>query len=312
VDDSFGFAYVVLELGQYRLTDYLEAHLDINNRIPLDHVRGIVKHLVLIVAGMHAKGFVHLNLKPDNFVCFDGHLKLTSLDSCVSAESIVSAQDSMINYSPAYCSPEWARFVHGHEDSDVTASPAYDVWSLGMTICELVIEDTVMKQMYSKFLKSTQSHRKAGFEYMAWLSQFNQVPLPKEIKDLDSNLFDLLKNWILVSDVTQRKTMIQCLSHPYCEGGIAFGRQMSNISKNKTPSMRTHCLYSECRMVQCNEKAVFPMVVCCPMHCFCSNAHIVARDDIHVGAASIEGKERKPSGQQAGFVAGGYGLCGVC
>ena len=36
----------------------------------------MTKAVVFVMAGLHAKGFVHLDLKPENLMVFDGALKL--------------------------------------------------------------------------------------------------------------------------------------------------------------------------------------------------------------------------------------------
>merc|ERR1719203_2466473 len=97
---------------------------------------------------------VHIDFKPENVMMFNGRLKLIDVDGCVKVGVSVSIQDSSISFSPCYCAPEWARFLIKDSDSRITISPCLDVWSVGMTICELVTLDAVLKPRYASFLRN--------------------------------------------------------------------------------------------------------------------------------------------------------------
>ncbi len=55
---------------------------------------------MLVVAGLHAKGFIHLDLKPENLMLFDGMLKLIDVDGCVRIGTAISVSDSSLSFSP--------------------------------------------------------------------------------------------------------------------------------------------------------------------------------------------------------------------
>lgn len=220
LDAEDGILYVITELAQYSLKDYLALRRDTNRPLPKDTVMSITKALVLVMAGLHAKGLVHLDLKPENLMMFDGRLKLIDVDGCVKASSTVSIQDSSISFSPCYCAPEWARFLIEETESGIKISPALDAWSVGMTICELVCLDAVLKPMYANFLRNGHTHREAGFLFMDWLSSIKKVPLPRIIEKFDPELADLICNWLLVCDSRQRKSCAECLSSPYMAAAL--------------------------------------------------------------------------------------------
>mmetsp|Transcript_88675 Transcript_88675/g.156998 ORF Transcript_88675/g.156998 Transcript_88675/m.156998 type:complete len:664 (-) Transcript_88675:123-2114(-) len=214
-DPTDGVVYVITELAQYSLKDYLALRREQNRPLPNDSVKSICRAVILVVAGLHAKGLVHIDLKPENLMMFGGRLKLIDVDGCVKIGTTVSIQDSSISFSPCYCAPEWAQFLINESNSRITVSPALDVWSVGMTICELVTLNALLKPMYGNFLRNAHSHREAGFLFMDWLSNIKKVPLPKNIEKYDAEFVDLIVDWLLVCDKNKRKSCAQSLSHPY-------------------------------------------------------------------------------------------------
>merc|ERR1719282_420407 len=214
-DPVDGVLYVVTELAQYSLKDYLSLRRDQGRPLTKDTVKNITKAIILVMAGLHAKGFVHIDLKPENLMMFNGRLKLIDVDGCVKAGSSVSIQDSSISFSPCYCAPEWAKFLIEDSEAKITVTPALDVWSVGMTICELVTLDAILKPMYANFLRNGHSHREAGFLFMDWLSSIKKAPIPKSVEKFDPEFTEVLVNWLLVCDPAKRKTCAQSLTNPY-------------------------------------------------------------------------------------------------
>jgi len=168
-----------------------------------------------VVAGLHAKGLVHLDLKPENLMMFNGRLKLIDVDGCVPIDSEVSINDSSISFSPCYCAPEWARFLIDEAKNKIIAKPHLDVWSIGITLCELVTLDAILKPMYGNFLRNGHSHREAGFLFMDWLGHITRAPVPKSIERFDKDFHKLIVDGLLVCDHMKRKSLAQCLSDPY-------------------------------------------------------------------------------------------------
>eukprot|EP00403_Amphidinium_massartii_P029377 CAMPEP_0178396504 /NCGR_PEP_ID=MMETSP0689_2-20121128/13762_1 /TAXON_ID=160604 /ORGANISM="Amphidinium massartii, Strain CS-259" /LENGTH=657 /DNA_ID=CAMNT_0020017179 /DNA_START=330 /DNA_END=2303 /DNA_ORIENTATION=+ len=209
-DPTDGQTYVVTELAQYSLKDYLAYQNSLKKNFTADAVRRIAYDVVLVVAGLHSKGLVHVDLKPENLMMFNGKLKLIDVDGCVKAGTSVSVQDSTISFSPCYCAPEWARFLINDHESRIVISPGLDVWSVGMTICELVTLEPMLKSMYANFLRNASSHREAGFLFMEWL-----IALPKSIVAFDELFVNLLREFLLVCDSEKRRTLAEALSHDF-------------------------------------------------------------------------------------------------
>jgi serine/threonine protein kinase len=224
-DPGDGVVYVITELAQYSLKDYLALRREQARPLPADSVKSISRAIVLVIAGLHAKGLVHIDLKPENLMMFNGRLKLIDVDGCVKIGTAVSIQDSSISFSPCYCAPEWASFLINEANSKITVHPCLDVWSVGMTICELVTLNAVLKPMYGNFLRNAHSHREAGFLFMDWLSSIKKIPLPKNVEKFDPEFVALMTDWLLVCDKDKRRSCAQSLNNPY----------ILSAAKNKAP-----------------------------------------------------------------------------
>jgi len=204
--------YVITELAQYSLKDFLSSKARSKSSLSKETVRDMTKAVVYVMAGLHAKGFVHLDLKPENLMVFDGALKLIDVDGCVKVGMNIEITNPSISFSPCYCSPEWADFLLSESDGGITAAPALDVWSLGATVCEFVTLSAILKPQYANFLRHSHSHREAGFLFMEWLSAIKKPPTPKSIDAFDHELADLVTNWMMVTDKNKRKTCAECLA----------------------------------------------------------------------------------------------------
>jgi serine/threonine protein kinase len=208
--------YVVTEMASFSLKDFIKDRREQRHRPSAKTIQILARQMVLVVAGLHARGLVHLDLKPENLMVFDGLLKLIDVDGCVKIGEQVSCEDSSISFSPCYCAPEWAKFVCDElESTSLVISPALDVWSIALTIAELVTLDAVLKDTYASFLKHGRSHQDAACLFMEWLAgRVDGVPLPKEVQQHDAQLLDLLSKWLLVAR-KRRKTLAEALQHPY-------------------------------------------------------------------------------------------------
>ncbi|CAK9067076.1 unnamed protein product [Durusdinium trenchii] len=236
-DPIDGVMYVVTELAQYSLKDYLALRRDQGKSLSRGAVKNISKAIISVVAVLLTKGLVHLDLKPENLMMFNGRLKLIDVDGCVPSGSEVSIQDSSISFSPCYCAPEWARFLIEESESKINVRPHLDVWSVGMTVCELATLDAVLKPMYANFLRNGHSHKEAGFLFMDWLGSIAKAPLPKSIERFDDGFHKMLVNGLLVCDQHKRKTLAQCLSDPYLESDshrVASSDRVSGIEHSNS------------------------------------------------------------------------------
>merc|ERR1719498_1337562 len=113
---------------------------------------------------------------------FDGFLKLIDVDGCVKIGQEVRVEDKIVSFSPCYCSPQWAEFLLNPDIPQLATSPDLDVWSVGLTIAELVSFKVVMQPMYMSLLKKCNSHKQAAFFFMDWLRNIKASPMPSAIK----------------------------------------------------------------------------------------------------------------------------------
>jgi len=210
-DPCTGVLYVVTELAQYSLKDFFAAQREAGKPLQSEAVWEIARSICLATAGLHAKGFVHLDLKPSNLMIFDGRLKLIDIDGCVPVGTLVSKSDASISFSPYYCAPEWARFLTQGSAAPISISPSLDVWSAGMTICEVVHLDEVMRPTYTEFTEGS-SPQRAVYHFMTWLGRLKSVPFPRSVQEFDTGLHSLLSGKVLACNESQRMTMAQCLN----------------------------------------------------------------------------------------------------
>lgn len=219
-DKRDGMLYVVTELAQYSLKEFLADRREKQKPLSRESIRDLSKRVILATCGLHAKGFVHIDMKPENLMVFDGRLKVIDVDGCVRAQSAVSIDDGSISFSPCYCAPEWARFMIKGVDNTIEAQTALDVWSVGMTLCEFVTFDAIWKPQFAGCMRNAMSQREAGFLFLEWLGDFKKLPLPNVLLKSDPDFQDLLINWLLVIDPTKRKSCAEAIENPFLnEGG---------------------------------------------------------------------------------------------
>jgi serine/threonine protein kinase len=209
-----GQLYVVTELAQQSLKDFVAQRKAQSTRPSIETVRSITKAILLVMAGLHAKGFVHLDLKPENLMIFNGRLKLIDVDGCVKTGTSISLDDGSISFSPCYCAPEWASFVLGEDDQDISAAPDLDTWSVGCTICELVTMEAIMRPVYKKF---SQNHGRRGGRqrFMEWLAHVQKSPVPHAVAEFDDELVQFMTKSLLVCSRSGRRTCAEALDEPY-------------------------------------------------------------------------------------------------
>jgi serine/threonine protein kinase len=227
-DPQDGVLYVITELAQYSLKDFLADRKNTVEPLSKETVADMTKALILVMAGLHAKGMVHLDLKPENLMVFDGCLKLIDVDGCVKVGTEIAVTDPSISFSPCYCAPEWASFLLAENEPTITVNPALDVWSVGCTACEFVTLDAILKPTYANFLKNSRNHREAGFLFMDWLSAIKKPHIPKKVSEFDPGFVNLVTEMLLVCDKRKRKTCAECLRESTYLAQNKFHRSKTN------------------------------------------------------------------------------------
>lgn len=208
-----GGFYIITELASYSLQDYLTDRRDGKSpALPPEDIATIAYDMALVGASLHAKGLVHLDIKPENIMKINGFWKLIDVDGCVKHDEKISIDDATISFSPVYCSPEFARFPIGDLDY-LTIKVSMDVWSIGLCMAELVLYDVLISPAFAKEL-APGAKLDAGFAILEWLSSSAPFKLPKKLLDFDPDFVSLLGR-LLEKDVSKRMTLAEAISHPF-------------------------------------------------------------------------------------------------
>ena len=214
-DGETGNLYIVTTLAEYSLQDYVRWNRSEGRAPGQKEIQQIAKSLVRIVAALHAKGFVHMDLKPQNLLVFDGTVKLIDLDGCVEAGTTICANDTWFMFSKLYCAPEVARFVGSKERASLVVSPLLDAWSIGMTIAEVACLTPVLYSKYKHHRETAGTPQAAERGFMDWLGHSKSSPLPHAINAFDPELHTFLSECLCVYDPEQRMDLGRCSGHPY-------------------------------------------------------------------------------------------------
>jgi len=210
-DPADGRMYMVTELADRTLQDMLCQRRKKNAPLSVENVRKIARQVVLAVAWLHAKGYVHLDVKPENIMLCGGRWKLIDMDGCLRAGTEVKLNNG-ISFTHVYCAPEFARFVV--QGGSVIVKPSMDVWSVGITIVELVNLCPLLWTQWKQHQKVSdgQSHSAGNTSFLKWLGAVEATSLPRPG---ESRFKILLCSWLLVPDPELRRTLAQSLDAPY-------------------------------------------------------------------------------------------------
>merc|ERR1712232_673426 len=114
-------------------------------------------------------------------------------------------------------------------ESQLSASPTLDIWSLGIIICEVVVMAPIMRPMYKNFAQNGCSVEEAGLMFMEWLGCMQRFPMPKAVQTFDADLEEFLIGCMLVLEPTERHTLRQCLTHDFVMGPSGSWQKLSEI-----------------------------------------------------------------------------------
>jgi TonB family protein len=113
--------YLVMEYAEENLSQILP-----HRPLTLAEAREMLPPLLDVLAYIHAKGLVHAHIKPANILAVHDQLKLSS-DGLPGSGASSSSLGEPTPYDPP-------------EAASAEASPAGDVWSLGMTLVEALTQ----------------------------------------------------------------------------------------------------------------------------------------------------------------------------
>ena len=171
--------YVVMECAEENLAQVLS-----QRALTPAETRAMLGPLLEVLGYVHAKGLVHGHIRPANIMAIGDELKLSSdglLQAGESDGSSAIGDKSNVAHASLYDPPESAP---GFVPPAKGASPAGDVWSLGMTLVEVLT-------------RNLPSRDAAG--------QGNDLPLPA---DLPEPFLDIVRH-TLVQNPEDRWTVTQ-------------------------------------------------------------------------------------------------------
>jgi TonB family protein len=119
--DGHDLLYLVMEYAEEDLSQILP-----QRALTPEETRDMLGPVLDALEYLHGRGFVHGDLKPANILATGDHLKLSS-----DASSRIGASLSVLGRDGAYDPPE---------ASGGMLTPAADVWSLGMTLVEVLTQ----------------------------------------------------------------------------------------------------------------------------------------------------------------------------
>jgi serine/threonine protein kinase len=205
-DLADGIFYLVTELASYSLDDYLYDQSEIGRKLSKRAVQELSRAILLVTAALHVKNLCHLDLKPENLMLFNSRMKLIDVDGCRPIDSKVYLGDASVSFSPAFCAPEWARWMTDEtEETWINVHPLLDSWSIGMTICQLITLEVVFEEKYGEFTGDN-----ARTDFLTWLSKLKEPPFPKEVAEFDPELGELV-TLLLECKPEKRMTCASCM-----------------------------------------------------------------------------------------------------
>jgi len=190
-------------------------HAETGEPLPVEEIRNIHWSLVSIVCGLHAAGFVHMDIKPSNIVRFEHTWKLIDFDGAVRSGTIVTRE--RVTGTPCYMAPELAKLLAENRD-EILVSRLMDVWSVGLCAMEAIFFQPILKPWFEEWEQETGN----GMKFLRWLGDYKAKPaimdadMCKAMKDIDPDMCELLKR-MLIKDPAERGDIAECLTHPWFE-----------------------------------------------------------------------------------------------
>eukprot|EP00928_Gymnodinium_smaydae_P062682 TRINITY_DN46493_c0_g1_i1.p1 TRINITY_DN46493_c0_g1~~TRINITY_DN46493_c0_g1_i1.p1 ORF type:complete len:665 (+),score=86.08 TRINITY_DN46493_c0_g1_i1:48-1997(+) len=214
LDPRDGLYYIVTEMAQYSLKDLLDRMKAYKESFSPDNLQALSDNILCAVAALHAKGLAHLDLKPANLMFFGDNIKVIDVDGCVEIGKRIILGDASVAFSLCYCAPEWATFLMS-DVGQIEACPSLDAWSVGMTLCELVIFSAVLRPVFASFVRNAQKKEDASFLFVEWLASLKKVAVPSIISRTNPSFAQFVAESLLVPDASKRKSCAASLSMPY-------------------------------------------------------------------------------------------------
>jgi len=209
--------YLIFEAGQKSLDDLLSERATKDASLDVHELRALQWSLISIAFGLHAAGYVHMDIKPQNVMRFkEGgrhQWKLIDLDGAVPAGECMELRK--VTYTPVYMPPELAHAMMNPGSTKLTLSRLMDVWSVGMCALEAIFLQPVLQPFYRQWQEDTGG----DIKFYTWLSKYDVDPIVsgdmlEHITTIDKDMGDLLGR-MLAKDPAERWCVSRCLAHRF-------------------------------------------------------------------------------------------------
>jgi TonB family protein len=142
---DFDLLYLVMEYAEENLAQFLPQR-------PLTpaEARDVLAPTLEGLAYLHAEGLIHGHLRPSNIMAIEDCLKLSADGIYVAAEHTESTEASGENApSATLAGPRPSTPYDAPETAGGNISPAADIWSLGMTLAEMLTQRLPVLEAHS-------------------------------------------------------------------------------------------------------------------------------------------------------------------
>jgi tetratricopeptide (TPR) repeat protein len=123
---------LVMEIASGTLEDYLQA----SRVLPVSEVREIVEAIASGLVYLHGQSVTHRDLKPANVLRVGNVWKISDFGIARQMGRESGTMTTSLTGTPIYMPPEV--YAASSEDTPMKVSPAWDIWSLGVMIVEML------------------------------------------------------------------------------------------------------------------------------------------------------------------------------
>jgi len=214
---------VVTELADGTLADLIEDFRMERSKFGTRDMQRLSLQILKAVAALHSKGYVHLDIRPENILLYNGVAKLGHVGGVVPVGHQLSTMDHSVSHSVLHCAPEMARWlnqVRAGANAQLRASYALDIWSAGATLSELAIQEPLFDKEWRALENDNEVFDDELAEHMEKqfchdLSAIKQVWFPGTMKGFGPNFVDLITRHLLVVDANERGSVKAVFSHAF-------------------------------------------------------------------------------------------------
>lgn len=215
LDEATESYFLITEIGEISLADYLSDRAKRGAAMEVEDLRQLHWNLISIVCGLHAAGFVHMDIKPCNIMRVQGCWKLIDFDGAVRSHTSVNLSELLV--TPIYAAPEVAaKLQNADGPRQMEVSRLMDVWSLGMCALECIFLEPILATWYVDWEEETGSNEK----FLTWLADCDQPimegDMTQAMVDIDPDMADLFLI-MLQKDPSLRSNTAICICHKWFE-----------------------------------------------------------------------------------------------